>query len=230
MRPEAFAPADLTPRLLADLLGIPSARAAARAPYLRQALEMAEINTTLRLAHYLAQIGHETGLLVYRREVWGPTPAQRLYERDPAAPWPVSLADYRRHRRTRYWRNRIAYELGNTRPGDGLRHLGRGDIQCTGRGNYRALTVRTRARLGEDAPDFEAAPRLLESAEWASVSGADYWINRRLNVHADADDMLTLTRRINGGTNGLAHRQALKARCLTVLTGPAGNQEPNHDR
>ena len=87
MRPEAFAPVDLRPRLLADLLGIPSARAAARAPYLRLALEMAEITTTLRLAHYLAQIGHETGLLVYRREVWGPTPAQRLYERDPAAPW-----------------------------------------------------------------------------------------------------------------------------------------------
>jgi putative chitinase len=230
VRPEAFAPADLTPRLLADLLGIPSARAAARAPYLRQALEMAEINTTLRLAHYLAQIGHETGLLVYRREVWGPTPAQRLYERDPAAPWPVSLEDFQRHRRTRYNRNRIAYSLGNTRPGDGLRYLGRGDIQCTGRANCRALTVRTRARLGEAAPDFEAAPRLLEGAEWASVSGADYWITRRLNALADADDILTLTRRINGGTNGLAHRQALRARCLTILTGTAGNTDPHHDR
>jgi putative chitinase len=62
------------------------------------------------------------------------------------------------------------------------------------------------------------------------VSGADYWITRRLNTHADADDILTLTRRINGGVNGLAHRQALTARCLTILTGTAGNPDPHHVR
>ena len=73
--------------------------------------------------------------------------------------------------------------------------------------------------MGESAPDFEAAPRLLESAEWASISGADYWLTHNLNRWADADDILTLTKRINGGTNGLPHRQALKARCITVLAG-----------
>ena len=46
----------------------------------------------------------------------------------------------------------------------------------------------------------------------ALTIGADYWITRRLNPHADADDILPLTRRINGGVNGLAHRQALTAR------------------
>lgn len=216
---ETFRPADLTPALLAAALGMPMQRAAARAPYLRQALELADITTVLRLAHYLAQIGHETGLLLYRREIWCNTPAQQLYERDPASPWPRGADDFRLNRLRLYRRNRIAYALGNVRAGDGLRYLGRGDIQCTGRANHRALTRRTRAALGESAPDFEATPRLLESAEWASLSGADYWRTRDLNRWADADDILTLTKRINGGQNGLAHRQALKARALTVLTG-----------
>ena len=203
----------LNPALLARALAIPLARAAARAPHLQVAVEMAEVSTPQRLAHYLAQIGHESGLLVYRRELWGPTAAQRLYERDFSAPWPTSLADLQRHRRTKYLRNRIAYQLGNTQPGDGLRYTGRGDIQVTGRANYRALT----ARLGAGAPDFEAAPRLLETAEWASVSGADFWLTRGLNALADANDLLGITRRINGGTNGLAHRQALFAHAMAVL-------------
>lgn len=203
----------LTAPLLARALAIPLARAEARAPHLRGALEMAEVNTPQRLAHYLAQIGHESGLLVYRRELWGPTAAQRLYERDFSAPWPTSLADFQRHRSTKYQRNRIAYQLGNVQPGDGLRYMGRGDIQVTGRANYRALS----ARLGASAPDFEAAPHLLETAEWASVSGADFWRTRGLNALADANDLLAITRRINGGTNGLAHRQALFAHAMAVL-------------
>lgn len=225
MHASAFAPSDLTPQLLADLLSIPATRAAARAPYLRDALQLADITTVLRLAHYLAQIGHETGLLRYRREIWGPTAAQRLYERDFSAPWPTSPADFRRHRLTRYRRNRIAYALGNVRAGDGARYLGRGDIQCTGRTNHRGLTARLRAKIGDSAPDFEATPRLLESAQWASMSGADYWTTRGLNRFADADDLVTLTERVNGGHNGLPHRQALKAHALTILTGA-----PHHDR
>lgn len=206
------------PKVLAACLGIPLSRAEQRAAPLAEAMQMAQINTPLRAAHYLAQIGHETGLLRYREEIWGPTAAQALYERDFAAPWPTSLADFLRNRLTVYRRNRVAYSLGNVRAGDGMRYMGRGDIQCTGRTNYRVLTQRLRKVLGSDVPDFELAPKLLAAPEWASISGADYWLKRDLNALADADNLLKITERINGGHNGLAHRQALKARILTALS------------
>jgi putative chitinase len=97
--------------------------------------------------------------------------------------------------------------------------MGRGLIQVTGRYNYRAATQRLKSLLGDNVPDFEADPILLESLDWASMSAADYWVHRKLNAFADADDIYTLTRRINGGTNGLADRQALLASATAALRG-----------
>ena len=65
-----------------------------------------------RVAAFIAQIGHESGQLVYAREIWGPTPAQAKYEGRK--------------------------DLGNTVPGDGFKYRGRGLIQITGRANYAA--------------------------------------------------------------------------------------------
>jgi putative chitinase len=98
--------------------------------------------------------------------------------------------------------------------------MGRGLIQITGRANYRSLTARLRGSLGSlgsDTPDFETAPALLQSADWASMSAADFWRSRGLNRFADADDLYTLTRRVNGGTNGIADRQALLTAAKGVL-------------
>jgi putative chitinase len=182
-------------RLLLTVWACPSIRAELHASYMLQAMAWAGITTPLRLAHWLGQLGHESGRGRYTREIWGPTPAQVRYEP------PGSLAA----------------ALGNTRPGDGLRYLGRGLLQVTGRANYSALTQRLRAGIGADVPDFEAVPRLLETATWASMSAADYWRARGLNRWADADDIVTLTKRINGGLNGLADRQALTARAKAAL-------------
>jgi putative chitinase len=171
--------------------------AAAHAAPMSLALKIADVNTALRLAHWLAQIGHESGRLRWMREIWGPTPQQLRYE-------PTTT---------------LSARLGNTRAGDGRRYMGRGLIQTTGRGNYRTLTARTRQRLGNEAPDFGAQPALLESLEWAAYSAADYWATRGLNAFADANDLAGLTRKVNGGTNGLADRQALLARANMVLRG-----------
>lgn len=195
----------MDPRTLADCLRIPLQRAAAHAPAIERACSFAEINTPLREAHFIAQVGHETGLLRYLREVWGPTSAQVRYERRTDAPWAASGA------------NRLAYMLGNVKVGDGKRFMGRGALQTTGRTNYRRLTRRLKTEIGDDVPDFEAAPMLLEEPQWAWLSAADYWRMRGLNAIADADDILMLTRRINGGTNGLGHRQALYAASRAVL-------------
>lgn len=181
--------------LLAACLRIPIARAEACAAGMQEAMQVADISTPERLAHWLGQIGHETGRLRYLREIWGPTAAQARYE-------PTST---------------LSRRLGNTRPGDGSRYMGRGMIQVTGRANYAGLTERMKSLIGEDAPNFVATPRLLEAPRWAALSAADYWRSRGLNRWADSGDILTLTRRINGGTNGLADRQALYTHARAVL-------------
>jgi putative chitinase len=185
----------ITADLLVAALRIPRARAELWAPVMVPALQLADISTGQRLACWLAQVGHETLRLRYTRELWGPTPAQRRYE-------PPST---------------LAARLGNERPGDGRRYLGRGLIQVTGRANYARTTARLRALVGEAVPDFVVAPALLESPDWAALSAAAYWRDRGLNRYADAFDFVTLTRRINGGTNGLADRQTLYTQALGAI-------------
>ncbi len=92
-------------------------------------------------------------------------------------------------------------DLGNTMKGDGVRFRGRGLIQITGRANYKACG----AALGLDLILY---PELLEQPMYACRSAAWFWKSRGLNELADAGDQVKITRRINGGTNGLAERLA----------------------
>lgn len=180
----------LTIDILRSSTGCTASRAETWLPHIQRACELFGINTPARLAAFLAQIGHESGRLVYVREIWGPTPAQQRYE---------GRAD-----------------LGNTQPGDGKRYMGRGLIQTTGRANY-AATRDGLAAFVPSVPDFEAMPALLERPDMAALSAAWYWHSRKLNALADAGDFVAITRRINGGTNGLADRQALhRAACAAM--------------
>lgn len=108
----------------------------------------------------------------------------------------------------------IGYEgrkdLGNIRPGDGPRFKGRGLIQITGRANY--ITCGTALAL-----DLIAKPELLEEPKNACRSAAWFWKTHGLNELADTGDFLRITKRINGGTNGLADRQALYGKAQEVL-------------
>ena len=168
-------------------------RAALWQPYLDAACALFSIDSPNRLAAFLAQIGHESGHLVYVREIWGPTPAQARYE------------------------GRL--DLGNIQIGDGRRFLGRGLIQTTGRANYRA-TYNGLIEFLPEVPDFEASPEELEQCDMAALSAAWYWNSRNLNALADVgddDSFIQITRSINGGTNGLAERQALYAAAKAVL-------------
>lgn len=141
-------------------------------PALLAAMGEAQINTPLRCAHFLAQIGHESGDLRYTEE--------------------IASGD--------------AYEgragLGNTQPGDGPRFKGRGFIQLTGRANYKAF--------GESiGRDLLADPRVVATDPALCVGVATwYWMRGGLNALADADNVRGITRRINGGFNGLPDRSA----------------------
>lgn len=105
---------------------------------------------------------------------------------------------------TREYASGAAYEgrddLGNTEEGDGRKYRGRGLIQLTGRANYRTYSESMDV-------DLEEEPDLAEEFPYALLTAVLYWEKKGLNKFADQDDINTITRRINGGHNGLADRQ-----------------------
>ncbi len=149
-------------------------------PYLNKYFSHYQINTPLRMAAFLAQVGHESGQLRYHEEI-------------------ASGAAYE---------GRV--NLGNTHPGDGRRFKGRGLIQVTGRFNYEAISK----SLGID---FLNNPTKLSEPEFAVLSAFWFWGKNCLNVFADREDFKGLTKKINGGYNGLKDREALYKKALEVL-------------
>lgn len=101
-------------------------------------------------------------------------------------------------------------DLGNIQPGDGVRYKGRGLIQITGRSNYALCG------LALDLPLLDQ-PQLLGQYEAATISAGWFWDNNNLNSYCDKDNFIGLTKRINGGTNGLANRQELYSRSQQVI-------------
>lgn len=108
----------------------------------------------------------------------------------------------------------LAYEgrrdLGNVNPGDGPRYKGRGLIQITGRQNYARCGAALILPLVDE-------PELLEQPVNASRSAGWFWKTNGLNTLADAGDFLAITKRINGGTNGLAQRVEYWQRAQSAL-------------
>lgn len=143
-------------------------------------LEKYQINTKLRVCHFLAQILHESGNLFYTEEI----ASGKAYE------------------------NRA--DLGNTEPGDGIRFKGRGLIQITGRANYNKLSETF-------GIDFVQNPELLETPEWSVKSAGWFWNWKKLNLLADKDDITAITKRVNGGLNGIDNRLFWLEKCKSIL-------------
>ncbi len=157
---------------------------------LNDAMAHRQINTPQRQAAFLAQVGHESGQLQYVRELGG---AQYL---------------------SKYDTGKLAARLGNTPEpdGDGQRYRGRGLIQITGHDNYLRCSL---ALFGDER--LLRTPELLELPQWAAESAAWFWSVHGLNALADQNEFNAITRRINGGLNGLADRLALWERARAVL-------------
>ena len=170
---------------------MPNLAQAKRALYLaalNHAMATCGVNSLLRTAAFAAQLAHESGEFRWMEEIWGPTAAQLGYE-PPAAK---------------------AARLGNTQPGDGKRFKGRGPIQITGRFNYK--------RYGDLlGVDLTANPAQAAEPEVAFLTAGLFWKTNSLNELADAQQFVAITRRINGGENGLADRQKYYARAQAVL-------------
>lgn len=101
-------------------------------------------------------------------------------------------------------------DLGNVVPGDGKRYKGRGPIQLTGRANYRAFGR-------EVGIDFESHPEIVAFPSIGLMAAVRYWNSRNLNALADADDLVGITRKINGGTNGLDDRKSQTAKAKGLI-------------
>lgn len=101
-------------------------------------------------------------------------------------------------------------DLGNTQPGDGRRFKGRGPIQLTGRANYQKAGQALNLPLEADPP-LAARPDVgFRTAGW-------YWNSRGINEVADRGDFVGVTKKINGGTNGLADRKQYYAAAKRAL-------------
>lgn len=180
----------ITTQQLLQILPNAGAKAGVFVPALNAAMSKYGIVTRLRMAAFIAQIGHESGQLLYVRELGS---NQYLSKYDTGS---------------------LAKRLGNTpeEDGDGQKYRGRGLIQVTGRANYEACSE----ALFSDARLLNT-PELLETPVYAAMSAGWFWQRAGLNTLADRGDFLTITKRINGGTNGLADREALYERALKVL-------------
>ncbi|MCZ8310959.1 MAG: glycoside hydrolase family 19 protein [Magnetospirillum sp.] len=172
-----------------------------------------DILTRLRLAHFVAQLGHESGgfsrveenlnyTAVRIREVWGERFATNAMA-EPYARNPIALAN-------------LVYASRNgngpVASGDGWTYRGRGLIQLTGRRNYRAAG----AALGIP---LEADPEQARSPWNAGLIAGWFWQQAKCNAHADKGEagLAAVTRAINGGQTGLQDRANRYERALAAL-------------
>jgi len=159
----------LTLEQLQEIMPFAGKRAAIFLEPLNETMERYAINTPKRMAAFLAQLAHESGELRYVREL-------------------ASGEDYERRK-----------DLGNTRPGDGVKFKGRGLLQITGRYWYE----RAAHELGIDCV---LKPELLELPLNACLVSGWWWSVNNVNVIADTGDIKKVSRKVNGGYNGLAQR------------------------
>jgi putative chitinase len=181
---------------------------------LEQILPEYEIDTPRRVAAFLAQCAHESGgfnaiqeNLNYRavtlRKVF-----PKYFPTDDIANQYASLPNKQEAIANRVYANRMGN--GDEASGDGFRYCGRGLIQLTGKSNYSRFAESIDTPL-EEITDF------LQTFEGCVQSAAWFWEANNLNQYADSGDILTMTKRINGGTIGLEDRKKHYEHALHVF-------------
>ncbi len=167
-----------------------------------------EIDTRLRLIHWLATLVHESAGFTQLEENlnYSATALLSLFPLMDERPWGFTAqdaADFARH--PQQIANRIYADRngnGNEASGEGWFYRGRGPIQITGRNNYRDAS-------GPCGVDLLAQPELLLLPEHGAVAAADFWRRNHCNSLADADSTVAIRKVVNGGLNGLGAVQLL---------------------
>ena len=203
----------ITPSHLAAIMRCQDATARLWADPLNNACERFQITTPLRLAAFLAQVGHERGRLTRVVENLNYS-AEGLQKTWPSM-FDANLAAEYARKPERIANAVYNARMGNTAPGDGWKFRGRGLIQVTGKSNYIACGASLQL-------DLLTHPELLERPQHAAMSAAWYWDSRFLNALADAGDIQNIGSLINTGRrgrvpHGAEERKALYQVALKVL-------------
>lgn len=170
---------------------------------LSQLLPDYEINTPQRMAAFLAQCAHESGEFTALKENLNYKAATlrkifpKYFPTDEIANQYASMPNKQQAIANKVYANRMGN--GDEASGDGYRYCGRGLIQLTGKDNYSWFAASLEISV-------EEAAQYLETFEGACQSACWFWETNKLNQWADKGDILTLTKRINGGTIGLEDR------------------------
>lgn len=162
----------------------------------------------LRRCHFIAQVAHESG--GFRRFIENLNySAVRIGQIFPRL---AGRAQELAHRPEALANAAYCNRMGNgdEASGDGWRYRGRGLIQLTGQNNYRDMGK----MLGRD---LLANPGLAADADIGTMTALAFWKSKGCNEVADTDDVPAVTRIINGGTNGLAEREALTHKAMTIF-------------
>ena len=188
------------------------------------------INTERRAAHFISQCAHESGNfrtleenLNYSEKAlnavfgryFGAAPKRNAAE---YARKPEKIANYVYQDEFRS----KGGQMGNVKDGDGWLFRGRGLKQLTGRNNYTGFG-KSIGMTAEEAAEYVATPKgAVESACW-------FWDTNKLNTIADTDDVVKMTKKINGGNIGLADRQARYKKAMEVFGNPVSLAEATDD-
>ena len=195
----------ITPSHLVAIMRCHDATARLWADPLNNACERFEINTPLRLAAFLAQVGHESGRMSRVVENLNYSAAGLMIQWKDLFDAELAAACARQPERIA----NIAYggRMGNTAPGDGWKFRGRGLIQITGKSNYIACGAALQL-------DLLTHPELLERPQHAAMSAAWYWDSRFLNALADVGDIQNIGSLINTGRRGRVPHGAEERKAL----------------
>ena len=161
------------------------------------------IDTPQRVASFLAQCAHESGGFKALKENlnYRPETLRKIFPKyfpnDELARQYASMPNKQEAIASRVYANRMGN--GPEESGDGYRYCGRGLIQLTGKQNYQAFADSIETPV-------EELPEYLATFEGAIQSACWFWETNNLNQYADSGDILTMTKRINGGTIGLDDR------------------------
>jgi putative chitinase len=186
---------------------------------LSQLLPDYDINTANRIAAFVAQCSHESGGFTTLKENlnYKPQSLRRLFSKyfpdDAIANQYCARPNKQEAIANRIYANRMGN--GDESSGDGYRYCGRGLIQLTGRSNYQSFA--DSIEVDGRPLKIDEVPEYLACFEGAAQSACWYWETNKLNQWADAGDILTLTKRINGGTIGLEDRKKHYEHALHVL-------------
>jgi putative chitinase len=198
-------------RHILTALGVSATDADKYLPFLNMTMLKREINTPVRQAMFLSQLAHESGnfRFVVENLNYSADALRRVFGKY----FPTEALANEYARQPERIANRVyASRMGNgdEASGDGWKYRGRGLIQLTGKNNYASFSMQSDNNALVE-PELVAQPELaVDSAGW-------FWTTNRLNQLSDTGDVKAVTRRINGGFNGLADREAKYNKLIVML-------------